>query len=512
MIRTGLATAAACAVVLAGALTAPDAAGATVPAMPYDFDGNGYADLPVGVPGEGGGGVVNVLYGSRDGITAAGDQYWSQDSPGVKGVRQKGDRFGSAVASADFDRDGYADLAIGVPRDPVGSTLTRGAVNVLYGSPAGLNEAGDQRWTRLLLPGEAVGDSFGAALVAGELTGDAYPDLAVGTPDESIVVIPGGIGGLHASGGVVLDPSSTAAPTTWGYGGKLAVGDFDGNGHGDLVIGLPGADVGGVEMAGQLQVVYGRDAGLDVTTTQSWSQDSPGILDAAEIGYAYDTDGVEMFGGRIAVGDFDGDGADDLAVGVPADAGSTGVINVIYGSPEGLIADGNQLWTTSGLSIPGSIDGFDSWGRFGAAVAAGDLNHDGRDDLAVGSPDRSVTEPEGIDAGVVTILYGSPGGLNAAGSTSWTQSSAGVPGSPENSDWFGTTLRIAQVGHSASEDLIVGVPGEGIGSVRSAEIVDVLYGRTSGVSGGLAQSWSQDSAGVKGEAETEEGFGRILGR
>ncbi len=145
-------------------------------------------------------------------------------------------------------------------------------------------------------------------------------------------------------------------------------------------------------MAGVLQVVYGGDAGLDLATTQTWSQDSPGILDQAEVGYAYDTDGEEWFGSRLGVGDFDGDGADDLAVGVPADAGSEGVVNVIYGSADGLAADGNQLWTTNGLSVPGSFDESDSGGRFGGAVAGGDLNHDGHDDLAVGSPDPVVPE------------------------------------------------------------------------------------------------------------------------
>src|SRR3954452_2357732 len=99
------------AILVAGAVTTTSVAGAVAPALPYDFDGDGYADLAVGVPDDPGGGAVNVLYGSHDGITASGDQYWTQDSPGVKGVRAKGDKFGRAIASADFDRDGFADLA-----------------------------------------------------------------------------------------------------------------------------------------------------------------------------------------------------------------------------------------------------------------------------------------------------------------------------------------------------------------------------------------------------------------
>ena len=63
-------------------------------------------------------GVVHVIRGSASGLTTVGDQLWSQDSPGVKGVAKgglkSGDRFGSALASGDFDRDGHADLAIGM--------------------------------------------------------------------------------------------------------------------------------------------------------------------------------------------------------------------------------------------------------------------------------------------------------------------------------------------------------------------------------------------------------------
>ena len=96
-------------------------------AMPSDFDGDGYADLAIGAPGEAvrgtkpNAGVVHVIRGSASGLTEDGDQLWSQDLPGVKGVSlgglKSGDRFGATLASGDFDRDGHADLAIGVYRD-----------------------------------------------------------------------------------------------------------------------------------------------------------------------------------------------------------------------------------------------------------------------------------------------------------------------------------------------------------------------------------------------------------
>ena len=109
--------------------------------MPFDFNGDGYADLAVGVPGEDlrgrrDAGAVQVLYGSASGVTAH-DQMWHQGRKGVKGALEKGDRFGTTLASADFDSDGYADLAIGILDEDIGTKKNAGAVQVLYGGPPG---------------------------------------------------------------------------------------------------------------------------------------------------------------------------------------------------------------------------------------------------------------------------------------------------------------------------------------------------------------------------------------
>ena len=86
---------------LAPVVTGPVAQAAPRAAMPFDFDGDGYADLAVGVPGEDLGsraskrdaGAVQVLYGSKYGPTAR-DQLWHQDSKGIKGAAERGDNFG----------------------------------------------------------------------------------------------------------------------------------------------------------------------------------------------------------------------------------------------------------------------------------------------------------------------------------------------------------------------------------------------------------------------------------
>jgi len=125
------------------------------------------ADLAVGVPGENTRrGAVNVIYGSARGLTAAGNQYWTQDSPGIIGQAQVNGRFGYALTAANFGKSRQSDLAVGAP----GRNTGRGAENVIYGSAHGLTAAGDQYWTQDSpgIKGKAEDvDLFGSSLLDG---------------------------------------------------------------------------------------------------------------------------------------------------------------------------------------------------------------------------------------------------------------------------------------------------------------------------------------------------------
>jgi hypothetical protein len=108
-----------------------------------DFNHDGYADLAIAAPSEDVGGIfdagaVNVLYGSASGLTGVGSQYVTQNSPGVGSSAEGSDLFGLALATADFNLDGFADLAVGAPGETIGAAFDAGAVNLLYGSAGGL--------------------------------------------------------------------------------------------------------------------------------------------------------------------------------------------------------------------------------------------------------------------------------------------------------------------------------------------------------------------------------------
>jgi hypothetical protein len=134
-----------------------------------DFSGDGFADVAIGVPeedfgGVGGAGAVMVIYGSAAGLTATGNQFWSQDNRRVLGEAEPDDAFGSALTAADFNGSGFVALAVGVYRDNVEDVDTAGAVNILYGSPTGITVDQNQLWHQDV-PGiddEAeTGDQFG---------------------------------------------------------------------------------------------------------------------------------------------------------------------------------------------------------------------------------------------------------------------------------------------------------------------------------------------------------------
>ena len=147
----------------------------------------------------------------------------------------------------------------------------------------------------------------------------------------SLVAAGAGLDGASAvlwsqgSGGSV-DAAETG--DTFGY--SLAAGQIDGSGPTDLAIGVPNEDVGpassAVSNAGAVHVVYGP---LGAAGSELWTQDSAGVLDAAEAG--------DLFGLTVATGDFDGNGQDDLVAGVPLeDLGGIedmGAVNVLSGPP-----------------------------------------------------------------------------------------------------------------------------------------------------------------------------------
>jgi hypothetical protein len=176
---------------LALALTTCTAVPTSASVFKADFDGDGVEDLVMGVPEkdvstERSAGAVMVFYGRSIGLTSSPHQQFDQHTAGILDQIEKEDHFGTATAIGDYNGDGYDDLAVGVPQEDFDGKTNNGVVNVIYGSPTGLQAADNQLLSLELIAinnlREANTAFFGTALAAGDFNRDGYGDLAVGAP------------------------------------------------------------------------------------------------------------------------------------------------------------------------------------------------------------------------------------------------------------------------------------------------------------------------------------------
>jgi hypothetical protein len=502
-----------------GATAGPGAAatGSGTPA-PSDFNGDGFSDLAIGVRGEDVGpvlhtGAINVLYATVAGLTATGNQFWDQASTG-SASNGFDDGFGFASTSGDFDGDGWDDAAVSAPGKEVGGAELAGAVSVLYGSASGLAAAGSQQWTQNSADVEddaETEDFFGWSLVAGDFNGDGFDDLAIGVPGETVAgrddagavsVLLGTPSGLTATGDQRWHQDSTdinnKAETDDNFGLGVGSGDFDGNGYDDLAVGVPLENLEKGDNGGGVNVIYGSATGLTSVADNFWHQD------VADINNEVESD--DWFGYRVAGGDFNGDGFDDLLTGVPdedlsggADAGG---ISVIYGSASGLSAAGDDFWHQDSTGITNEAETGD---EFGISVAAGDFDGDGFDDAAAGVTGEDVSGAS--ESGGVAVIYGTAGGLDDPNNDFWHQDITGIMDSAEFVDLFGFAVMAANFGNGPEDDLAVGVVLEVVTGENSAGAVNVIYGSPSDLISTGNQFWHQDRGGILDTAEADDWFG-----
>jgi hypothetical protein len=333
-----------------------------------------------------------------------------------------------------------------------------------------------------------------------DFDGDGKGDLAVGVPGEDngrgAVNIGYSKGGL-ADAPAIMRPRLPDHEETLAdayFGAALACGDFNGDGVGDLAVGAPHTPVGG-----SVWVLWGKaGSGLDETRYLEFHQATGGIA-GSPMGY---------FGHALAAGDFGRDGVDDLAVGDPGEPlpetrNDSGVVVVIPGRSGGLWIDGQYQLRG------GPVMEKETVGYFGWSLAAGQLVPGGGDDLAVGAP-LSGWPDDYQHAGRVYI-FREHGGLVPLHHVDEAAIGAAAPASgvkAESSSWFGWSVAIGDFNGDEKADLAVGIPAKSVPLAGRAGQVVVIAGNGVGVDPANHKYLTQASGG--GDPEDGDMYGWSL--
>lgn len=387
-----------------------------------DFDGDGLDDLAMAASlGDGPGNIrpdagdVYIFYG-RARAAWAGITNVSQRDVIIYGA-DAGDNSGISLATGDVDNDGVDELLIGGSGmdGPANARNSCGGLNVWWGGPRPEGGAVDLGAVTLIDGVDAV-DLAGRSIACGDLNGDGMDDIVVGVPNGA------GPGNLRAQGGEArvvwgrsraamgqyLDLASGTDAAVWGKdpgdnaGTWVDVADYDGDGFGDLVVGVPLADApANVRVnCGEVYAIYGQAV---------WPAAVDLDLGIAGIGKSWIGEGAgDLLGNSLTGGDVDGDGKDEIVLGAPLADGiangrtSSGEVYLYFGALRGAIADQVTVGAASDLRILGA----DAGDRYGTIMAMGDLDNDNGLELAMGGPTGDSRLNGRFDGGEVAIIYG----------------------------------------------------------------------------------------------------------
>lgn len=404
-----------------------------------DVNADGYSDLLAGSwrydAGQTDEGRVHCWLGGYTGISGAED--WSIDG------EQAGAFLGRVIANAgDVNGDGYEDAVVTAPGWDE-TFANEGKAWVYHGSPTGLETAFS--WSGRAARASA---SYGTSAAAGDVNGDGYGDLVMGSPGWSNPQSAEGAAILYLGSASGLDPNLTVG---WEgnqddalAGTAVAMADVNGDGYSDILSGAPMQSLGENE-EGVVYVFFGGSGPLDLSPSQILEGDT---RDA-------------HFGTSIAsAGDVNLDGFSDVVIGSPGWWNGElreGRVTLHLGSPEG-------LEETPAFAYESDVAG----ASLGAWVAsAGDANSDGRSDFVAGAPDFGSHQQ-----GHIYVFQGSASGASSFPIFEMT-------GSGTDAGFGERVTGGGDVDGDGYPDLAVGAPGLTNGQIGEGR-VSLLYGNRHG--------------------------------
>lgn len=327
-------------------------------------------------------------------------------------------------------------------------------------------------------------DQFGTAVATGDFDGDGVSDLAIADREHAnkVRVYRGRVAAIGEPFAQQFEHVETVTlPAIIGTGPyqtpALAVGNFNLNTNDELVVGVP------------VDSFYSESSGAVFVMTRASNGTWSAIFTVRQSdGFPGSSDADDHLGASLAVGDFSGNGSDDLAIGVPGTDLTTtidaGAVIIVYANVTGLHPENAEAFARglNGLGGEGQTGE-----RFGFALAAGDFNGDDTDELAIGIPGATCAGHP--NAGSVVVLPGhdNGGGLSGGDAKYWNQATLGIADECEDNDLFGTALAAGRFhpiplgGGDKSASLAVGAPFETVDGVVGAGAVNVIHGGPDGL-------------------------------